>query len=349
MTAKPGEVPEVQLAGGPACWRSSEIAPHQYMYELSGSDLGEIDTALRYVVSHAVYPAQIAREQFPLERLRVSLDAIGHQLESGIGFCLLRGFPVERYSVAEAGTVLCGIGSYFGRTMAQNSRGEVLNHVRAAPLPAGREAHGRGYQTASALPFHSDSCDVVGLLCIRDAKRGGLSAIASSYAVHNAMFIRRPDLLSLLYQPLAIDRHGETARAGPPYYSTPVFMRHNGRLFSRFNPGYVFSAQRYPEAARLTEAQIEAIEAFNRLCASDQFRLDMRLRPGDLQLLNNNVLVHARTSYEDYPEAARKRHLLRMWLFTSALAQLPVPMRDRYLDMEAWHVNANLPDPPECD
>ena len=120
-------------------------------------------------------------------------------------------------------------------------------------------------------------------------------------------------------------------------------MWHHGRLFSRFNPGYVYSAQRYPETPRLTEQQTDAMEMFMRLCASDQFRLDMKFRPGDLQLLNNNVIVHSRSAYQDYLEAAKKRHLLRLWLFTSGINDIPVPMRDRYRDMEAWQVNAHVP------
>jgi hypothetical protein len=227
--------------------------------------------------------------------------------------------------------------------MPQNEKGEILHHVRDAGLVCTEMKPVRGYQSAVALPFHSDSCDIVGLLCISEAKTGGLSTIASSYSIHNAIFSERPDLLRSLYEPFYIDRRETNSQGTAPYYSTPVFMWHNNRLFSRFNPGYIYSAQRYAETPRLTEQQVDALEIFDRLCASDQFRLDMKFRRGDLQLLNNNVIVHARTAYEDYPEPARKRHLLRLWLFTSAIHDIPVPIRERYSDVEAWQVNAHVP------
>jgi hypothetical protein len=344
MTSDATDPPTIQLADGPALWRGSEIQQRDtYNYELTRFDIQELDAALRYAVSQDLNPAKIGPEQFPLGQLGVSLKAIRRELETGIGFCRIRGIPIERYSVPDAGVLLCGIGAHFGRQMPQNAKGEVLNHVRDSGLAATVGERTRGYQSGMALPFHSDSCDIVGLLCICGAKSGGLSAFASSYAIHNSIFSERPDLLRSLYQPFYIDRHGEGPPGALPYYTTPVFMRHNGRLFSRFNPGYVYAAQRYGETPRLTEQQTDAIETFKRLCASDQFRLDMKLGPGDLQLLNNNVIVHARSAYEDYFEPAKKRHLLRLWLLTSEKNDIPVPMRSRYCDMEAWQANAHLP------
>lgn len=342
MTPDPTDISTIRLADGPAAWRGAETQQSGiYSYKLTLSDIQQLEAALRQVVSRDLDPARIGRAQFLLGSLGVSLQEIARQLESGVGYCLIQGIPIERYSVAEAGVLLCGIGAHLGRQMPQNARGEMLNHVRdVGPTGAGEPA--RGYQSGSALPFHSDSCDIVGLLCICSAKSGGLSSIASSYSVHNAILAERPDLLRLLYQPFYIDRHGENAQGCPPYYSTPVFMWHNGRLFCRFNPGYVYSAQRYAETPHLTDEQIRAIGLFHQLCASDQFRLDMTLRPGELQLLNNNVIVHARSAYQDYPEVAKKRHLLRLWLFTSGIEDIPVPMRDRYRDMEAWQLNAHV-------
>lgn len=336
-----------RLAGGPAAWRASEI-PQAGMstYELTPSDVLELEAALRNVGTGDLALANIEKERFLLERLGNSLRAIRLQLEQGNGFCLIRGIPIERYSVAETEVLLCGIGAHLGRLMPQDSSGEVLGHVRATGSAAAPGEGARGYRDSVALPFHSDPCDIAGLLCISDAESGGLSAIASSHAVHDAMLAEYPDALQLLYQPFHIDRHGEGAQGDLRYYSTPVFMWHNNRLFSRFNPGYVYSAQRYPETPRLTTQQKNAMQIFYRLSASDRFRHNMKFKPGDLQLLNNNATVHARSSYQDCPGAGKMRHLLRLWLFTSGIDDIPRPMRDRYRDMEAWRVSLRLPEQP---
>ena len=344
MMAEAPASPAMRMVEAPAAWHASDVRQRPaIVHALDDAEVRELDAALRHALLDRADAAWIGNGPFPLPRLGRGLQVLRHELAQGSGVGLIRGIPTGTYDEREAEVLLCGIASHFGRPMPQNGEGEMLNHVRdtADPAPTGLPA--RGYRTGAALPFHSDSCDYVGLLCIRAALAGGLSAVASAYAVHNAMLDSCPDLLRALYEPFHIDRHGENAPGAPRYYSTPVFMWHQGRLFCRFNPGYTYSAQRYPEAPRLTERQMAAMEVFGRLCASDRFRLDMEFQPGDLQLLNNNTIVHARSAYQDHPDASRKRHLLRVWLFTSAVDDLPVPMRERYRDMEGWLVRAHLP------
>jgi TfdA family taurine catabolism dioxygenase TauD len=303
------------------------------VYELTRSDVQELEVAVQHVITRRLDPAQLTRDQFLLGSLAVALATI----DRSAGYCLIRGIPVERASLQETCIVLCGIGAQIGRLMPQDASGAVIHHVRA-----GGAAPTRGYQTSVGLPFHSDSCDTVGLLAIRTARSGGLSRVASARAVHDAIAATRPDLLRTLYEPFHIERH--SGQAG--YYSTPVFMRHAGRLFCRFNPGYVYSAQRHAETPRLTAQQEDAIDLFLELCESEAIRIDMELQPGDLQLLDNNTIVHSRTAYEDPPEIAKQRHLMRLWLFTSGLDDLPEPMRDRYREMESWRSRAHV---PACD
>jgi alpha-ketoglutarate-dependent taurine dioxygenase len=44
------------------------------------------------------------------------------------------------------------------------------------------------------------------------------------------------------------------------------------------------------------------------------FHVTMDFQPGDVQLLNNAKILHAREAYEDDPHPSRRRHLLRLWL-----------------------------------
>jgi|tagenome__1003787_1003787.scaffolds.fasta_scaffold20986338_7 hypothetical protein len=329
-------------SGDAAAWNASEMrARTSNVGYLTPSDLEEIEAAMRHLARTRLRPAQIGRATFRLDHLADTLRQITRELESGCGYYLIRGLPVTRYSADEVATMLCGIGSHIGRVMPQDSAGRLIHHVRAEVPASHADRIVRGHRLEGALPFHSDSCDIAALLCVGAADRGGLSAIASSYAVHDALAAEDPDALAVLYRPFHIDRHGDHDAVRPPYYSTPVFMRHNGRLFSRFNPGYVYSAQRYRETPRLTAQQIDAMEAFHRMCASPRFRFDVELMPGDLQLLNNNTTVHARSAYRDGAEG--QRHLLRAWLFTARIEDIPPPMRDRFRDMENWrsHLDAD--------
>jgi hypothetical protein len=40
----------------------------------------------------------------------------------------------------------------------------------------------------------------------------------------------------------------------------------------------------------------------------------MMLEPGDLQFANNYAVLHSRTAFEDDPDPARHRKMLRLWL-----------------------------------
>ena len=157
------------------------------------------------------------------------------------------------------------------------------------------------------------------------------------------MMRRRPDLAKLLYEPFYVDRRGEEGPGDTPYYLTPIFNNYNGKLFIRYNRVYIEFAQRFPEAPRLTQAQIDALDLFDALCRDDSLRFDMELQTGDMQFVNNYVVLHSRTQYLDYPEADRKRHLLRLWLFTRGLGDIPEALKMRYRDMDIWQAHPRAP------
>jgi hypothetical protein len=98
-------------------------------------------------------------------------------------------------------------------------------------------------------------------------------------------------------------------------------------LYSRLHIG---SAQRFPEARRLTAEDIEALDMLGELAGDPELRLDMNFMPGDIQFLHNHTILHARTAYEDWLDAERKRHLLRLWLAPLAARPLPPVFAEAY-------------------
>jgi hypothetical protein len=81
---------------------------------------------------------------------------------------------------------------------------------------------------------------------------------------------------------------------------------------------------------RLSETDIEALELFDDLANDQELRLDMELRPGDMQFLHNHTCLHDRTAFVDWPEPERKRHLLRLWLAAPGARPLPPIYGPRY-------------------
>jgi hypothetical protein len=320
---------------GPSVWFADDMRGREaeWSYSLSPAEVAELETALRAVQSRGLDIAGIRRQDFPLPTLGPVLDRLCDDVLNGHGFVLLRGVPVEDRPIAESAAIYWGIGTYFGSARSQNAKGHLLGHVYDLGGSSATDPTIRSYATAERQNFHIDRCDVVALLCLRRAKSGGLSAIASSMAVHNVMLERRPDLLERLYQPMPVDRRGEVPEGKAPFYQAPVFNPHAGKVSVLYSRLHIGSSQRFAEARRLTPEDIEALDMLAALAADDALRLDMTFMPGDIQFLHNHTILHARTGYEDWPDAARKRHLLRLWLAPKVARELPPVFAECYGDI----------------
>lgn len=247
--------------------------------------------------------------------LREALSAAKHDLLHGRGFVLLRGLPVDELDDVGNELLCTLVGRELGVPIRQNDRDEMIVRVR----DEGKDFSVKGvrsYETAAPLAYHSDSSDVVGLSCIRSARSGGASTIVSSVAVHQAMFAARPDLARLLHEPWATASIIEQTVHWKPICA----VNDAGELFTRYGRLYLETASDYDATiAPLTDERVEALDVYDSFLEDPSFALDMAFRPGDLQLLNNYRIMHARHPYVDWPEPERRRELLRIWLVVGDL------------------------------
>jgi hypothetical protein len=299
---------------GPQAWTGpAMVGRGEWRHVLGDDEVAELDDAVRDAASRPVDLVGMRAADFPLPRLAGRLAAIRRHVLHGPGFFLLRGVPVECYTPLESAIAFRGIGAHLGEALSQNGKGHVLGHVADLGLDYGA-ATTRGYQTPAELRFHTDGGDVVGLLCLEPARSGGLSRIASSTSVWNALATREPQLAAELLRPYALSRWGEVGPGERAWVSVPPFAPHAGRMIAFFVMSAIEKAQAFPDAPRLSPLAREALDAVNALAGSDSLRLDMDFRPGDTQWLCNHSVLHSRTAYEDWTEPERRRHLLRLWL-----------------------------------
>jgi hypothetical protein len=318
--------PTIEKVTGPSVWTGAEMRRREaeWTYRLSPEEIAEIDAAVAGVQERGLDLATVTHADFPLPTLGPVLDRLRGEVISGRGFVLLRGLPVEDRPTADCAAAYWGIGSYLGGARSQNAKGHLLGHVY--DLGAGLSATDpllRSYQTAERQRYHIDRADLVALLCLKRAKSGGSSALVSSMTLHNVMADRRPDLLARLYRPFPTDRRGEIPEGKAPFYEAPVFNRHEGFVSVLYSRLHIGSSQRFPDAPRLTSGDYEALDMFGELADDPELRLDMTFMPGDIQILHNHTILHARSAYEDWPEPERKRHLLRLWLCPPDARPLP--------------------------
>ena len=318
----------------PAAWYGPEMAQREDWIEwLSDAEIDEAEATSARLCEDPSGPASWRAADHPLPLLAPRLRRILHDVLDGRGFALLRGLPVQRWSEAQACAAFMLVGAHLGHARPQNAKGDLLGHVMDLGLRSTDPAV-RIYQTSERQTFHTDSCDIVALLCLRSARSGGQSALVSSTALFNEMRRRRPDLAALLFQPLATDRRGEVNTGQRPFFNVPVFnwwpLGEHGQLSAIYQRQYIDSAQRFAEAARLTPEIHEALDLFDALSNDPALHFLMDLKQGDIQLVHNHTLLHDRTAFVDWPEPDRRRHLLRLWLAPPEARPLPPVFAERY-------------------
>ncbi len=338
--ARPATARPLQPVEGPAVWRGGDMAnTDEWIHHLSAEDIGELDAALRQTQERGLAIIDVGREDFPLPTLGPVLVELQDQVVNGRGFVLIKRIPVERYTDVEAQTIYWGMGTYWGDAVSQNGKGHVLGHVKDLGMAEGDPAR-RGYQTTLKLRYHTDSCDIVGLMCLAKAKSGGLSSIASSAAIHNEILRRRPDLIDVLRGLFYMDRKCEVPDGQRPYAAAPVFNHDDGYMTCFYPRGDIDYAQRFDAVPKLNEDQREALALMDDL--AEDFSLKMDIEVGDIQLLHNHVILHARTVVEDYPEFERKRHMVRLWLSAPNGRPLPPSFAERYGSIEVGSVRGGI-------
>jgi hypothetical protein len=316
---------------GPGVWYGRELAKRDdWIRRFSAAELAEIDAAVEGFRSTGKPLEAMATGDFPLPRLGPVLRALLAELLEGRGFVLLRGLPVERMTREAQAIAYLGLGAWLGAFRSQNAKGHLLGHVKDLGLDI-RDPKVRYYQTSRGLEYHTDSVDVVGLLCLKTAKAGGESYLASSMSVYNEVLARRPDLAPALFEPFPTDRRGEVPEGMRPWFDIPIFHWHAGKLSCIYVRQYIESAQKlFPEARRLTHAQVQAMDLIDALCNDPAVHLAMDFQPGDIQLLHNHQILHSRGDFENWPEPGRQRHLLRLWLAPPEARALPEVFAPRY-------------------
>lgn len=308
-------------------------ARDQWLVTLSPEQIDDLETAASHFVALGKDVAEITCRDFPLRQFDRYLAKLRARLLHGAGFEVLRGLPAGNYTEEYAAIIFCGIGAHLGNARSQNQQGDILGHVQNTGATSA-DPNTRIYQTNERQTFHTDSADVVGLLCLQEARQGGLSLLVSAATIYNRMRELRPDLAALLFDPIATDRRGEVPHGAKPYMEIPPLSWHKGFLTVFYQRQYIDSAQRFEGAMTLTPAHVEALDMFDALANDPELNLSMRLRPGDMQFVYNHTQLHDRTSFTDWPDPAKRRHLLRLWLSVPGDRPLPECFKERYGSIE---------------
>lgn len=304
----------------PHIWRAADYAdPNSWAYRLSADAVTDIDQAVAKVRARGVALDDITSADFALPALAADLAEMAGTLATGRGFVLLRGIPHDRYSDEELAIILWGIGTHLGVGVSQSQKGDRIGHVKD------RGETGRYYGIGGPIEVHMDPVDVTGLMCLRPARQGGATPLMSSFAVRAVIATERPDLLAVLDEGF---HYGSEVMRMP---GVPLVTAHSIPVFGTAADGapdcfYLPAAVRTQSGAGREALPVrtqEAMAMIQEVASRADMHLPMRFEPGEIQFVNNRIILHARTDYEDWPEPERKRHLLRLWLMLPGWPERP--------------------------
>jgi hypothetical protein len=297
-----------------AAWSAADLAADPgWRRVLDAREQDELIAAIAYARATGKPLGDLRAADFPLPTLAAAVAVWRHEVDRGRGLQVVSGVPVDRLSEADAGMLFWCLGLHMGRPGAQNVRGDLLGHVTDTGARS-RDVHVRLYETADRIAYHCDAADVVGLLCLHPAKRGGASRVVSSVRVYDELLRRRPDLVPRLYEPFYLDVRNEDPDNQTQHVQVPACRHAGGRLRTFYHSDYFRSAQRHADVPRFTPVEVELLDLYEDIANDPALCFDMELARGDIQWLSNHFVLHARTAYEDFPEPQRRRHLLRLWL-----------------------------------
>lgn len=291
----------------PSAWKGKDIKDDtSWIYHWSDESISVLEKALENVKQKGLTAPDFTKEDFPITALAEEISYFNEEIENGKGFIVIRGLPIERYTDDEVAIIYYGLGLHMGTPVSQNVKGDMLGHVKNIGALDTRQV--RVYETNEYLPFHADLSDVVGLLCLRKAKSGGMSSISSAMTLYNEILEKHPEYLGLLHRHFLLE-HLNDGDVG----QTPIFSYYEGKLSAMYLRQYIEIAQE-KAGLPLSYVEVEALDLVDSILSDPDIRLDMMMEPGDIQFVNNYSIFHSRTSFEDYEEVERRRHLYRLWL-----------------------------------
>jgi alpha-ketoglutarate-dependent taurine dioxygenase len=295
-------------------WRS--LAPDRYLVRIPDECVAEMESVLAELRRAPVPTLLLLPEHFALDACARWMEDVRDHLDEGPWFVGLDRLPLDRMSREEAVDLYWLLGNLLEPPVAQEWKGTVIYDVRHDGQSFTENT--RGALTPAGLEMHNDSSmgeappNYVSLMCLATARTGGMSIVSSALAAHNYFLRERPELLRRLYEPFYRDHQEYQAADAAATNFRPVFAW-DGQLRTRFNARHTFRG--YEKTGRvLDEAGAEAVTRMENFLGDPANRLDLWLEPGQIQILNNRVIVHGRTPYEDHEEPGRRRHLVRLWL-----------------------------------
>ncbi|MEK9671888.1 MAG: TauD/TfdA family dioxygenase [Rhodospirillaceae bacterium] len=325
-----------------AAWRVDQLDQAKgWVFPIAENDVRQLARAAKDAFDPERPLFDYRRDDFDLGDGLATITAAAREAYFGCGLSLVRGLPRADLTGPEFRLLTWAIGLHLGVARPQGRASQYISDVTAAGGTY-RSAGGRGYNTNASLDFHADGCDIVALACFNKARAGGQSMMSSSATAWQVLCAERPDLAEVALQDFCFSRNQEQAPDENPFYAQPLYDFADGRIFGKWNRNRVRTAQDLDGVPPLTDAQKECTDLLDEILRRPDVMYTMWLEPGDLQFMNNHVMLHSRTTFEDYEEEDRKRLLFRLWMAPPFSVPLPETWGDYFRSIKPGTVRGGI-------
>ncbi|KAL4916767.1 hypothetical protein BDW62DRAFT_211736 [Aspergillus aurantiobrunneus] len=331
----PEGFPQKLISG--LAWDGKDLARvYDWNYHLTEDDLKEVEDALQHFKALNVPLGLVNQETFPLPKLHDVLRSISKEVHRGRGFKVVRGVPVDQHTREENIIIYAGITSHIAPVRGRQDsswQGKpadvVLAHITDLSRKVDTKTIKAPAYTTEKQVFHTDAGDVVTLFALEEAAEGGQSYLSSSWQVYNELARTRPDLVHTLAEQWVTEQ-GKEVVSRPLLYHQPEQVGAPERLiiqYARRNFTGYWGKPRATTLPPITEAQAEALDALHYL--AEKFAVSLDFHKGDIQVVNNLSIFHARAGFTDSEQT--RRHLVRLWLRDPELAwETPEGLKSRW-------------------
>src|SRR5579871_772839 len=247
-----------------AAWRGDDLLKGEtWIYHLTDAQLTELEALGKRFMDDDPDLRFVQATDYPLNASAEAVEAWRNEVDFGRGFLLVRGLRTEYYSDALSAAIYYVLGLHMGEPIRHGELGDLMDHVYATSDKTMDDPTALSAKVRDSLVYHSDSSDIVSLMCLRVAKEGGLSCLVSGAEIYNEILRRRPDLAPLLLEPFHWDWRRQDHNAPANTYTSPVVSMEQG-VFSMYAGSlYIVTAQDYPGVPKLTEDQLEVLRLFD--------------------------------------------------------------------------------------
>ncbi|MCC4242078.1 TauD/TfdA family dioxygenase [Thalassospira povalilytica] len=236
------------------------------------------------------------------------------------GFAVVTDVPVADQPIAAVETLFMRNILEFGCPVSQSAKLDFLGHVtdRGSDISNPKS---RGYESSAELPFHTDRCDLLTLLCVKQAPIGGETRVVSAFAAYKQLLRTKPEQARILCEPVPFDLRDTIG--SNTWAMMPVFSVETGTFVARYVRRFIEASQRFEDAPRLSDEQCKAFDSLDAILNAPGMAINLRLKPGEWLFIDNHRMLHARSQFQDDQDPAAARLLLRAWLCWSDSPELP--------------------------